>query len=226
MRILSLELWCRELDNLHQFYTQGLGLEMLENAPDCFSVQAGRSRLTFHQASADKAGRYHVAFDIPENQFDPAFAWLQARVPPAANAEGRTIFNLTHWNATSVYFFDPAGNILELIARHSQPTASHNNFSASSLVSISEFGIALQDVRIGVQSVTDQMAVEVYDGEGSDTFSAVGDELGLLIMARRGRIWMPDAGFPADYYPFTLQVQVQTGRQYTLSAPPSPLEIR
>jgi len=225
MNITALELWCLNLPELHDFYTRLLGLPVVEDSPESLTLQAGRSRLTFHQADGTQAGRYHVAFDIPENQFDLAFAWLQARVPPAASADGRIVFDLSHWNATSVYFFDPVGNILELIARHGQPTATQGDFSAASLVSVSEFGIALQDVRASVQAAVEQLGVSVYDGAGSDTFSAVGDEQGLLIMVKRGRIWMPDSGFPAEFYPFRLQVQTQAERRYTLSAPPFPLQI-
>ena len=221
----ALELWCGSLPELHEFYAHLLGLAVVEHSPQRLTLQAGGSRLTFHQAAKAESGRYHLAFDIPENQFEQAFAWLTARVPPAASAEGRIIFNSEHWNATSVYFWDPAGNILELIARHNQPNAANEGFSAASLVSISEFGVALEDVRLSVQEVMGKLGVSVYDGAGSDTFSAVGDEQGLLIMVKRGREWMPNAGFPAEFYPFILQVKTQSGQVYTLSAPPFPFVI-
>ena len=226
MNFSSLELWCANLPDLHAFYAQLLGLPVVESSPERLTLQVGQSRLTFHQAAKTVAGRHHLAFDIPENQFDAAFAWLKIRVTPAAGADGRIIFDFTHWNATSVYFWDPAGNILELIARHNQPNAAHEDFSAASLVSISEFGVALEDVRLSVQEVMGKLGVSVYDGAGSDTFSAVGDEQGLLIMVKRGREWMPNAGFPAEFYPFILQVKTQSGQVYTLSAPPFPFVIR
>ena len=48
--------------------------------------------------------------------------------------------------ATAHSIYDADKNIVELIARHNQPTASQSPFSGKSLVSISEIGLVTQDV--------------------------------------------------------------------------------
>ena len=47
-----------------------------------------------------------------------------------------------------------------------------------------------------VKGLCDTLGVTVYDGEGGDMFTAVGDELGLFIVVKQGRIWYPETGIP------------------------------
>lgn len=57
----------------------------------------------------------------------------------------------------------------------------------------------------------------IYDGAGSDTFTALGDEHGLFIIVKRGRIWFPDTGIPAELVPLKVAVSVDGGATIILS---------
>src|SRR5262249_11124640 len=170
------------------FYRNVLKLPLSTTSDQQFTVQAGTTQLTFSQAPI--AGVYHFAFDIPENQIAAAREWLH--VPLIKANDGRDEFFSENWNADNIYFYDPAGNILELIARHTLPNASTEPFSEKSLLNISEIGVATADVR----AFTESSGLPHY-GSSVAEFAPMGDEHGLLIVVKIGRIWFPDTGKPA-----------------------------
>ncbi|MEZ4736270.1 MAG: hypothetical protein R3E79_54995 [Caldilineaceae bacterium] len=102
-----------------------LALPISAESATSFTVQAGASAITFGETAAVLPSIYHVAFNIPENQLAAAKRWLRERVPLLQNGE-RDEWVFPDWNAHTVYFLDPAGNILECIApqfAHDQPGA-------------------------------------------------------------------------------------------------------
>ncbi len=202
MHILDLQLVTPALDLQHTFYTQVLGLPALDMTSESVTFQIGASRLTL--TTAPVQGSYHFAFNIPENQLDAATRWLGQRVSLLRDAGGTDTFYSENWDAHNVYFYDPAGNIVELIARHTLPNASDLPFDASSLLNISEIGIAADDVTTQIAAIQAQVDAPIYRGPGSDTFSAIGDDHGLFIVVHHGRIWFPDTGKPAEHLPVTV----------------------
>jgi hypothetical protein len=61
------------------------------------------------------------------------------------------IADFVNWRAKSVYFFDPAGNIIELIARFDLNNASSEKFSSEQFLSLSEIGLVFPDEQIDEQ---------------------------------------------------------------------------
>lgn len=220
MRLEEVVLQASDLARLRDFYCRVLGLPEVPGPGDTLALQAGRSRLCFQQADRTWQGYYHFAFDVPENQLAAAKAWLAGRVPLIADKTGADQFHFDSWNSDSVYFYDPAGNILEFIARHNAPTQATGPFGASAIVAVSEIGVACDDVPALVQRLRNELGVAVYaDGAGAQ-FAPVGDEEGLLIVVTQGRIWFPDTGKPAVYAPLRLRLLAEPRREYTLTGPP------
>src|SRR3954447_7910930 len=207
MRILDLELSARDLHSLHDFYGTTLGFEVDAAADHPLTIQAGATRLTFVPAPDGSPHLYHFAFNIPENQLSAAKEWLSTRTPLLTDSNGFDEFNFESWHAHSVYFKDPAGNILEFIARHDLPNATGEPFGPRSILSVSEIGLATNDVPSLVRSLPP--GVPVY-GEVSETFTAVGDELGLLIIVKTGRVWFPDTGVSAQPEPARITFQTES----------------
>ena len=112
MQILSLQLATQNLSAQRAFYAKRLGLPVT-TLDGGVEVQVGATRLIFTQAEADFEGSYHFAFNIPENQFPQAKVWLSKRIPLLKDEKGNDEFHSQTWNATSLYFKDAAGNILE-----------------------------------------------------------------------------------------------------------------
>lgn len=199
MLINEVVLETAELDAVRAFYSATLGLEADSPARAALAFRAGATRLAF-VPSSDPAARpaYHVAFNVPENQFAPAKAWISARAPLVL-ANGRDEFRFDDWNADALYFRDPAGNLLELIARHTLENASDRPFDARSILEASEIGIVVDDVPSAAGALRLAFGLSNY-GSCDRRFAAVGDERGLFIVVERGRPWAPDHVRPAEIH--------------------------
>lgn len=153
-------------------------------------MQVGLSRLTFALAGGDNGSpAQHFAFTIPRNRLAVAKEWLRERAAPLTQ-DGQDEFSSASWRAQQVYFRDPAGNILELIARQTLAIDAESPFDARQIVSVSEVGLPTDDVPGTVAALGATFGLAPY-GEPSDTFTAVGDHEGLLIVVRAGRHWFP-----------------------------------
>jgi catechol-2,3-dioxygenase len=117
-----------------------------------------------------------------------------------------------------MYFYDPEGNIVELIARHRLANRVSKPFDTQSVLDISEIGFPTDDVKQTVQTLCDRLSARVYDGADSDEFTAVGDEDGMFIVVKQGRLWLPDTGKMARSLPLTVQVRDLTGQRHSVQA--------
>ena len=207
MRIVALQLQAVDLDRQREFYTRVFNAVPLPGPVGELHVQIGTSRLIFHQAGLDHAGVYHVAFNIPENQFAAAVAWARHHVTLIRDTDGADTFYFSNWDAHALYFTDPDGNIVELIARHTVDNASTIPFSGDHLLSISEIGIATDNVLGLAAQLQAQTGALVYQGKPDATFTPLGDEHGLLILVPQGRMWYPNTGQPAESLPLTVRVE-------------------
>ena len=82
---------------------------------DAVAVRVGETALELREAAGSPF--YHVAFLVPGDRFDAALAWAREHVELLPDTEtGEPVFDFTNWDAKAVYFHDPAGSIVELIA--------------------------------------------------------------------------------------------------------------
>jgi hypothetical protein len=86
------------------------------------------------------------------------------------------------WLARSAYYFDPAGNIVELIARE-------RAIGDELLMEVSEVGLPVADVGAAVEFLEAELGLPHFSGNNED-FSAVGDDRGLFILVPVGRDWL------------------------------------
>lgn len=215
MKFDALTLACARSDLARQraFYLERLGLSAAgADTGSAFSARIGSSTVTFTAIDAPSPPA-HIAFNITPSRFDDAVAWLAERAPLAPSATGDTRFHFSTWNADSVYFYDPAGNILELIARHTQPVDDDGRpFDAHHLRCISELGIVAEDVGLAVASLRAQTGAQPYHWSGSPVdFAPIGDDDGLLIIVRRGREWHPETRIFAQQPTFKLVAHTARG---------------
>ncbi len=173
-----------------QFYAGVLGMQVLEDKGASVALRAGATRLAFSSAAERVAAAYHFAFNIAPRKFVDSKQWLVSRGISLLELDGKDQFHSEEWNADNLYFRDPAGNIVEFIARHDLPDISDGPFSPSDLLCVSEIGVATPDVGATVAELGRSLGLPVYK-EGSDTFTPMGDERGLLIVVREGRHWFP-----------------------------------
>jgi hypothetical protein len=182
------------LAEMAAFYGEKLSLPVLESSAERLVVLAGASRVAFTPSRREGARPfYHFAFNIPENKIRLAADWQRARSPlipiPPKNRDPEMpddVVDYRHWNAHSVFFFDPAENVVEYIARHDLKNSAPGPFGPSDVLCASEIAFVVDDVPAMAEKVRRAFALENYRG-ASDGFAAIGDENGLLLVMQRGR---------------------------------------
>jgi hypothetical protein len=222
MLVKRLELLTSDLIAQRDFFANVLELPShLES--DSLLVKAGKTDVVFNQAPPNWEGAYHFCFNIPENQFVYAKAWLSARIPLVKDDKDNDQFQSRTWNSSSIYFKDTAGNILEFITRHDQQNAIHAPFNSAQILQVSEIGLASQDVVAFANELCTKLGVSVYKQEPKDDFTPIGDEDGLLILPVENRIWYPNTGIPARMLSVKVDVEVN-GKEFQISG--VPYEVR
>ena len=102
------------LSELAAFYGDLLGFG-LEPESGAVSSRVGETMLELQAATGSPF--YHFAFLVPGDRFEAALAWVRGHVQLLPDAHtGEPVFDFTNWDAQAVYFHDPAGSIVELIA--------------------------------------------------------------------------------------------------------------
>lgn len=198
MRIESLRLPSADLRAVAQYFREVLELAVSESGA-VVTVDAGSTRLEFVPGHRP-AGANHLAFTIPCNQLDEARRWLDARVE-LLSLDGKDHFPLGDpWDSDSIYFRGPDGLVLELIARRQLDNQSSGPFTSSHILSVSEVGLAVPDVRIAEREIGQEFGITSFAGD-SKSFQALGDHQGLLILVTENRPWFPtkDAVSSAGY---------------------------
>ncbi len=217
MQIAELHLVTNHLSAQRAFYHKLMEFPLVAETPTSFTVQVGASTITFGETAEPLPSIYHVAFNIPENQLAAAKIWLGARAPLLQNGDSDE-WHFADWNAHAIYYLDPAGNILEFIARHNLPTAGDRTFDWQSLLSVSEIGLATPNVSEFLQQLKQKLGLTLWRGNETD-FAAVGDEQGLLIVAVNGRPWNGNAS-PAQPLPTKIVLREETAQRVIFAGLP------
>lgn len=215
MRIKALTLEAANLRPLYEFYAGDLAFPLVRRTADALALQVGSTSLTFRRA--DTAASYHFAFNVHPSRFERARAAFAAITPLIHGVDNQEIFDFRSWDARACYFYDPAGNIVEIIARRELSAVAVPPDPA--LLSISEIGLVADDVPALAARITRELGAAVYRESLGETFAALGDAEGLLILAQRGRIWYPDTGKAAAPAPLACGVDAG-GTTWQIDGPP------
>jgi hypothetical protein len=175
--------------DLRDFYGGELELPL-----DGDAVAIGETRLRFEVAEGDAF--YHFALLVPGDRFDAAFEWAQQRVELLGD-----VFEFENWDAEAVYFHDPAGSIVELIAHHGlEEHGRSGDFAADELIGFSELGIVGDPKSLLRELETE--GLELWSGtvDDPDRLAIVGEKGRTLILAPPGRGWLP-TDRPAEPHP-------------------------
>ena len=210
MHIKTVKLPSGDLQANAEYY--GGVLELPVHVTDAMvTVDAGSTRIHFEGGEAP-AGAHHLAFTIPRNHLAEAKRWLSARTELLV-LDGQDQFRLEDpWDSESVYFKGPEGMVLELIARDRLNNQASAAFTSSHILGVSEVGLAVPDVPQAVREIRRTLGIPSFAGD-TETFHAVGDQEGLLILVTENRPWFPtkDAASSAGYLEVELTATPRSG---------------
>jgi len=181
---------------LAKFYESVLGLPL-----DGEAIVVGETRLSF--PIEDDGAFYHFALLVPGDRFDAAHTWARERVELLGD-----VFASDDWDSRAVYFHDPAGNILELIAHQElEQNGREGGFAAEELVGFSELGIVGD--KPALLRRLEALGLQMWDGtrEAPNLLAFVGEKGRTLIVASVDRGWMP-TGRPAEPHPVELVLEL------------------
>lgn len=214
--IAELHLQTSKIDVLQSFYSQDLGFPTRRDASG-LTIEAGSTRIVFESVESGESVEpfYHVAFNIPENKLQEARRWQKQRTELVCKGKSEVI-HFAKWNADSVFFRDPAGNLLEYIARHDLDNASRGEFSSNDILYASEIGLVVDDVPGTVAAAKSELKMGIYRDNGAN-FASIGNEHALLIVVKRDRKWYPAKQRPAKVFPLSATIRRPAAHQLALN---------
>lgn len=225
MNILSLNLRTRQLEDMKQFYLHQLGFPLQAQSKDAFTMQVGDTELTFQKAESGEDPKYHFAMNIPVKQWSEAKKWLVERgctllpTPSVKEAHIRSIEEDVVFfgaiQAYSLYFHDPAGNLVEWIGRENLEIRSTVPFHIGSIQNMSEVLFVVdRDLPEAMEKLCHHFQVEPFTGDGK-TFQILGNDEGTFILndLRRG------------YYPTQQKAKIHPIEMTVLGPQPEILEL-
>ncbi|MYL35650.1 hypothetical protein GLW08_16510 [Pontibacillus yanchengensis] len=192
MEISQVILKTKDLESMKEFYTEILAMSLTEHNKDSFQIAVGSSQLKFSSRDVEGDPFYHFAFNIPSNQFKEAKTWIRNKV--SLNYEdGEDEAEFSHLPAQSFYFYDPAGNIVEFISRHSIANNKVHPFSPNSIQNISEISLTVEDpIKIGYKLLA--IGIKERDNyelsESSLNFMGDNSTGSYLLLIKPGRRWI------------------------------------
>lgn len=209
MKIKTLALQTGCLKTMKEFYSSVLELPVQEVDENKMVTKVGPSNLVFTYAK-EESPFYHFAINIPSNKIVEAKEWLTNKVKLLWMKDYKSdIADFINWHAKSVYFFDPEGNILELIARHDLKNEDKEFFSSKQLLSVNEVGLVFKQDEFDrkISELKEVYSLAYFDKQPPLThFRAIGDDEGLLVAVPQNRNWYP-TDKPAGIFAMTLEFE-------------------
>ncbi len=168
-------------------------------------LQIGSSQLSFKDGFHNSKPIYHFAFTIAGNHFIEAKNWFRSKVELNKEGNDDEVY-FKFLDAHSFYFHDPAGNVVEIIARNAYRT-ENEPFTINKVITISEINLTVDDV------LTDgeKLLSHGFDflGEGpleEDTLNFIGDPKAYFLLGPKGRTWF-FSHHVSDTYPVTVELR-------------------
>jgi hypothetical protein len=205
MLLTEITLQTKQLSALFNFYKEVLELPVIQSGNNSISVTAGKSRVIFEKTNTIENPFYHFAFNIPSNKFEEAFQWIQRRVELLWLDDYKSyIADFTNWHAKSFYFIDPAGNILEFIARFDLNDVANEPFSSAHIRNVSEIGLVfrVENFDADINNLLKQYPLSYFDKQPPmPHFRAVGNDEGLFIIVPENRTWFSTKNTTSKIFP-------------------------
>jgi hypothetical protein len=208
MLLKELRLQTKQFPALINFYKEVLELPVTQPGNNSIIIKAGKSQVIFNNTGAIENPFYHFAFNIPSNKFEEALQWVQVRVELLwLNDYESYVADFTNWHAKSFYFLDPAGNILEFIARFDLNDIADEKFSSTHVRNASEIGLVfpVKSFESDVNNLLEQYPLSYFDKQPPmPHFRAVGNDEGLFVIVPENRTWFSTKNTISKTFPMEI----------------------
>lgn len=184
MEIKEISLLTSKLQEMKKFYVEELSIPLYTQNEQSFTLKIGNTKLEF--VGSDEDSFYHFAFNIPNDKLMEARNWLVKRVEILTEDGEEIIHFPSPWDANALYFFDPSGNIVELIERDRLNQFVDEEFNGVSFLNVSEIGIPV-DSPEEFKLLLNDVNIPVF--RDFEQFKALGDDNGLFIVVNQNRKW-------------------------------------
>ncbi|PZF38289.1 MULTISPECIES: VOC family protein [unclassified Curtobacterium] len=210
MDIRQVQLATRSLADTARFYERlGCPVEIVDAT---VRIVVGSSLLVFRELP-EMTGALHLAMTIPTGTFDAAKAWIAGLTTVLGTDDQDEFEGPPNWNSRSVYFEGPDQQLLELIERRDLESGTRRAGDGSGtgtgavvpLVSVSEVGVPVPDV-LGAVEALRRAGLEPYANPPGESFAAVGDVDGLVILVSPDRRWFPTGDRSPSSAPVVIDV--------------------
>lgn len=210
--ILQLGLRATRIDAQSQFYGEVMGWPVKRSGRDLW-VSAGGTRIHFEPAAEGTSPRYHIAWAIPCNKFDAGKRWLAKRATLLRAPDGRDEFHFRGANRRGVYFADPEGSILELIARDDLGDITPGPFTRDDLLHVNHVGLVVDNMTASIRALGESCGLGPT-APPLPTFTKLGDAYRHVVLVPRGRLWFPEQTLPAEVFPTEVILQGGDSRHH------------
>ena len=207
MFLKEIQLTANRIDELFIFYKELMELPV-EKTANGIEIIIGDSKIIFTEAGIHHQPIYHFAINIPSNKIEEALRWLQSKTELVYLDDYKSyIADFKNWHAKSVYFIDPAENIVELIARFDLSDNVVEEFSSEYFRCISEIGVVfpLENFDASVETLLAKTQLAYFEKQPAlPQFRAIGDDNGLFIAVPEHRTWYGSNGRKAGIFPMKI----------------------
>jgi len=218
MLVEKLVLQTAYLRTLEEYYSSILELPVRRINEKEIEINIGNTTLIFSETN-EAEPFYHFAVNIPCNKIEEARTWLSGKVKLLWMDDYESdIANFVDWHAKSIYFYDPAGNILELIARFDLDNETSEIFSSKQFLSISEVGLVCQqqNLEFDTTQILKNYSLSYFAKQPPlPQFKAIGDDEGLFIVVPENRNWYP-TDKPSHIFPMSVEGKNE-GRKFRMN---------
>jgi len=193
MKINKIDILISNFEQTVQFYNETLQFMILTADEHSASFRIGDSVLEIKKDHEEQNYYYHFAFNIPSNLFKEAKEWLSQRVELLKEDGMDEVDFGGMTQANSCYFEDPAGNIVEYIARReTSPASKENTFTSNNVLSISEIGLSTNQIAEYAEKIQ-SLGIPVRGDEGVsyDSLNFMGEyeDGAFILLGPIGRRW-------------------------------------
>ncbi len=218
-------LYTDQLEDMKGFYEYQMGFRIVEEDSESFTLAIGSSTLIFKES--ERKSVYHFAFNIPGNQFTLAKSWAASRVT-LNRQEGMNEIFYANFNADAFYFQDPAGNVVEFIARRNVDRMG--DFTIDSLLNISEVSITTPFVE-DIGELLEDMDIPVRGNKGIEpkALNFLGRDDAFILLVAPKRTWYFSKQ-KSEVHPLTIelvdgrQIEIDEEGHFQETIPAKPVE--